>query len=59
MLVKKVEAFSRAMEVESKRVKREALAKEKENGSAKMDDTKTIRNINSSRRFGSQNFPPL
>ncbi|XVE87636.1 hypothetical protein DITRI_Ditri19aG0003600 [Diplodiscus trichospermus] len=48
MLVKKVEAFSRALEVESKRVKREA--KEKENGSAKMDDTQKIKNINSSRR---------
>ncbi|XVF75176.1 hypothetical protein PTKIN_Ptkin13bG0166200 [Pterospermum kingtungense] len=51
MLVKKVEAFSRAMEVESRRVKREALAKEKENGSAKMDDTKMIKNISSSRRL--------
>ncbi|XVF28053.1 hypothetical protein REPUB_Repub14bG0162400 [Reevesia pubescens] len=52
MLMKKVEAFSRgrAMEVESKRVKREAVAKEKENGSAKMDDIKKIKNINSSRR---------
>ncbi|XWS18089.1 hypothetical protein CRYUN_Cryun32bG0011900 [Craigia yunnanensis] len=49
MLVKKFEAFSRAMEVESKRVKREAVAKEKEDGSAKMDDTKKIKNINSSR----------
>ncbi|XVF26218.1 hypothetical protein REPUB_Repub13aG0280200 [Reevesia pubescens] len=43
MLMKKVEAFSRAMEVESKRVKREAAAKEKEKGSAKMDDTKKIK----------------
>ncbi|XP_022724116.1 microtubule-associated protein 70-5-like [Durio zibethinus] len=51
MLVKKVEAFLRAMEVESKRVKREAVAKEKENRSAKMDDTKKINNNDSSRRL--------
>ncbi|XP_022714457.1 microtubule-associated protein 70-5-like [Durio zibethinus] len=51
MLMKKVEAFSRAMEVESKRVKRETVAKEKENRSAKMDDTKKMKNINSSRRL--------
>ncbi|KAK6269155.1 hypothetical protein QUC31_013315 [Theobroma cacao] len=51
MLMKKVEAFSKAMEVESKRLKREAVAKEKENGSAKMDDSKKLRNINSSRRL--------
>ncbi|MFQ6656927.1 hypothetical protein Gotur_026823 [Gossypium turneri] len=41
MLMKKVEAFSRAMEMESKRVKKEAqLVKEKKNGSPKMEDTK-------------------
>ncbi|KAK6283410.1 hypothetical protein POUND7_002362 [Theobroma cacao] len=51
MLMKKVEAFSKAMEVESKRLKREAVAKEEENGSAKMDDSKKLRNINSSRRL--------
>ncbi|KAH1065906.1 hypothetical protein J1N35_030893 [Gossypium stocksii] len=50
MLMKKVEAFSRAMEVEDKRVKKESLAKEKENGSAKMDDdTKKMKHINSSK----------
>ncbi|KAA3490651.1 microtubule-associated protein 70-5-like isoform X2 [Gossypium australe] len=50
MLMKKVEAFSRAMKVEAKRVKRESLAKEKENGSAKMDDdTKKMKHINSSK----------
>ncbi|KAG4146754.1 hypothetical protein ERO13_D05G178800v2 [Gossypium hirsutum] len=51
MLMKKVEAFSRAMEVEAKRVKREeSLAKEKENGSAKMDDdTKKMKHTNSSK----------
>lgn len=48
MLTKKVEAFSRAMEVEAKRVKRGSLAKEKENGSAKMDDdTKKVKHTNS------------
>ncbi|XWS15451.1 hypothetical protein CRYUN_Cryun34aG0002100 [Craigia yunnanensis] len=51
MLMKKVEAFSRAMKVESKRVRREAVAKERENGSAKTDDTKKIKNFNSSRRL--------
>ncbi|OMO76971.1 Myosin II heavy chain-like protein [Corchorus capsularis] len=50
ILIKKVEAFSRALEVESKRVKREAIAKEKELGSAKMDDIKRIKTINSSSR---------
>ncbi|TYI27637.1 hypothetical protein ES332_A05G190700v1 [Gossypium tomentosum] len=50
MLMKKVEAFSRAIEVEAKRVKRESLTKEKENGSAKMgDDTKKMKHINSSK----------
>ncbi|GMI72661.1 microtubule-associated proteins 70-5 [Hibiscus trionum] len=45
MLMKKVEALSRAMEVESKRVKKEAVIKEKKNGSDKM-----MRNINNSPR---------
>ncbi|MBA0658973.1 hypothetical protein Goklo_011142 [Gossypium klotzschianum] len=50
MLMKKVEAFSGAMEVEAKRVKRESLAKENENGSAKMDDdTKKMKHTNSSK----------
>ncbi|KAE8708941.1 Microtubule-associated protein 70-5 [Hibiscus syriacus] len=45
ILVKKVEALSRAMEVESKRVKKAAVIKEKKNGSAKMEDTRKMRNI--------------
>lgn len=50
MLMKKAEAFSRAMEMESKRVKKEAqLVKEKKNGSPKMEDTKKVKN-NSCRR---------
>ncbi|KAK8678288.1 hypothetical protein V6N13_143793 [Hibiscus sabdariffa] len=52
MLMKKVEAFSKAMEVEAKRIKREAVAKEKENraAAAKMDDdAKKMKNTNSSR----------
>ncbi|KAK5826363.1 microtubule-associated protein 70-5-like [Gossypium arboreum] len=50
MLMKKVEAFSRAMEMESKRVKKEAqLVKEKKNGSPKMEDTKKVKNNNSRR----------
>ena len=59
MLVKKVEAFSRAMEVECKRVKREAVTKEKEDGSAKMDDTKKIKkSIPLEGWFHPSNFPP-
>ncbi|XP_039016368.1 microtubule-associated protein 70-5-like isoform X1 [Hibiscus syriacus] len=54
MLMKKVEALSRAMEVESKRVKKEALIKEKKNESAKMEDTRKMRNINNSPRRVSQ-----
>ncbi|KAG8490669.1 hypothetical protein CXB51_013871 [Gossypium anomalum] len=47
MLMKKVEAFSRAMEMESKRVKKAAqLVKEKKNGSPKMEDTKKVKNNN-------------
>ncbi|TYJ31046.1 hypothetical protein E1A91_A06G170600v1 [Gossypium mustelinum] len=50
MLMKKVEAFSRANEMESKRVKKEAqLVKEKKNGSPKMEDTKKVKNNNSRR----------
>ncbi|KAK8585261.1 hypothetical protein V6N13_139195 [Hibiscus sabdariffa] len=52
MLMKKVEAFPRAMEMEAKRLKRETVAKEKENGAAaaKMDDdAKKMKNTNSSR----------
>ncbi|KAL4280005.1 hypothetical protein GQ457_03G037410 [Hibiscus cannabinus] len=53
MLMKKVEAFSRAMEVEAKRLKRETVAKEKENGAAAAakidDDAKKMKNTNSSR----------
>ncbi|KAK8629576.1 hypothetical protein V6N13_078411 [Hibiscus sabdariffa] len=50
MLVKKVEALSKAMEAESKRAKKEAVTKEKKNGSAKMEDTRKMRNINNSPR---------
>ncbi|KAB2026056.1 hypothetical protein ES319_D06G192000v1 [Gossypium barbadense] len=47
MLMKKVVAFSRAMEMESKRVKKETqLVKEKKNGSPKMEDTKKVKNNN-------------
>ncbi|KAL4311567.1 hypothetical protein GQ457_01G043630 [Hibiscus cannabinus] len=50
MLVKKVEALSKAVEAESKRAKKEAVTKEKKNGSAKMEDTRKMRNINNSPR---------
>ncbi|KAK8485340.1 hypothetical protein V6N13_062788 [Hibiscus sabdariffa] len=50
MLLKKVEALSKSMEAESKRAKKEAVTKEKKNGSAKMEDTRKMRNINNSPR---------
>ncbi|KAK8612387.1 hypothetical protein V6N13_092503 [Hibiscus sabdariffa] len=49
MLMKKVEALSRAMEV-----KKEAAIREKKNGSAKMEETRKVKNINSSPRRASQ-----
>ncbi|GMJ14522.1 microtubule-associated proteins 70-5 [Hibiscus trionum] len=54
ILMKKVEALSRAMEVECKRVKKEAAAKEKKNGSAKMEETRKMKSINKSPRRVSQ-----
>lgn len=51
MLMKKVDALSKAMEVESKKMKREAAARDKEAAAAKMDDNKKNRNINSSKRW--------
>lgn len=48
--MKKVDALTKAMEVESKRLKREAAAREKEAASAKPDDNRKNRVINSSKR---------
>ncbi|KAM1385022.1 hypothetical protein FF1_037134 [Malus domestica] len=51
MLMKKVDALTKAMEVEFKKMKREAVARDKETAAAKyMDDNKKSRNINSSKR---------
>ncbi|KAM1154837.1 hypothetical protein EV1_036755 [Malus domestica] len=51
MLMKKVDALTKAMDVEFKKMKREAGARDKETAAAKyMDDNKKSRNINSSKR---------
>ncbi|XP_052202540.1 microtubule-associated protein 70-5 [Diospyros lotus] len=49
-LTKKVETLTKSIEVETKKIKREAALKEKESMSAKVDDNKNIRNMNSSKR---------
>ncbi|XP_044497375.1 microtubule-associated protein 70-5-like [Mangifera indica] len=54
MLMKKVDALTKAMEIESKKVKREAAAREKEAKSMKPDDTKNTRSISSSRSRGTK-----
>lgn len=52
MLVKKVDALTKAMELERKKMKREAAAREKEISSIKSpDDNMKNRNRNSSKRF--------
>ncbi|GFY91639.1 microtubule-associated proteins 70-5 [Actinidia rufa] len=50
VLMKKVYTLTKAIEVESKKLKREAVTKEKESVSAKMDDNKKIRNATPSKR---------
>ncbi|XP_057753088.1 microtubule-associated protein 70-5-like isoform X1 [Arachis stenosperma] len=52
MLAKKVDALTKAMEVEWKKMKREAAAKEKETSSTKSDDNKKTRSTSTSKRFG-------
>ncbi|KAH7837909.1 hypothetical protein Vadar_019435 [Vaccinium darrowii] len=49
MLMKKVDTLTKAIEVESKKMKREAATREKESVSAKMDDNKKIKNESSSK----------
>ncbi|XP_057498212.1 microtubule-associated protein 70-5-like [Actinidia eriantha] len=49
VLVKKVDTLTKAIEVESKKLKREAVTKEKASVSAKMDDDKKIRNTTPSK----------
>ncbi|RZB64180.1 Microtubule-associated protein 70-5 isoform A [Glycine soja] len=51
MLTKKVDALTKAMEIEWKKMKREAAAREKEAASTKSDDNRKLRRSNSSRRF--------
>lgn len=51
MLIRKVDALTKAIEAESKKIKREAAAREKEAISAKLDDTRKIRSTSSSRRL--------
>lgn len=51
MLMRKVDALTKAIEAESKKIKREAAAREKEAISAKLDDTRKIRSTSSSRRL--------
>jgi predicted Holliday junction resolvase-like endonuclease len=51
MLVKKVDALTKAIEVESKKMKREAAAREKEAASVKVADNRKNSYANSSVRF--------
>ncbi|KAL3012314.1 hypothetical protein AAZX31_07G248700 [Glycine max] len=50
MLIKKVGVLTKAMEVEWKKMKREAAAREKEASSTKSDDNRKNRSANSSKR---------
>lgn len=49
--MKKVDALTKAMEVEWKKMKKEAAAREKEGSSTKSDDNRKHRSTNSSKRF--------
>lgn len=51
ILMKKVDALTKAMEVESKKMKREAVARDKEAAAAKVNDNKKNRTISSSKRL--------
>ncbi|KAL7213773.1 hypothetical protein ACSBR2_016331 [Camellia fascicularis] len=50
MLMKKVDTLTKAFEVESKKMKREAATREKESVLVKMEDNKKIRNTDSLKR---------
>lgn len=56
MLAKKVDALTKSMEVEWKKMKREAAAKEKEAASTNSDDTRKNRSISSSKRLCNFSF---
>lgn len=49
--MKKVDALTKAMEVEWKKMKREAAAREKEAASIKVDDNRKHRSISTSKRY--------
>jgi len=51
MLTKKVDALTKAMQVEWKKMKREAASREKEASSTKSDDNRKNRSTSSSKRF--------
>lgn len=51
MLIKKVDGLMKAIEVESKKVKKEAAVREKELISTTVDDKKTHKNTNFSKRY--------
>lgn len=51
VLMKKIENLIKALEVESKKWKREASLKDKNLTSIKADEQKPVRNLNSSKRF--------
>jgi len=56
MLTKKVDALTKAMQVEWKKMKREAASREKEASSTKSDDNRKNRSANSSKRFCTLTF---
>jgi len=57
MLLKKVHALTKAIEVETKKAKREAAAREKENALAILnEESKRCRKANLRRRFVSVSF---
>lgn len=49
--MKKVDALTKSIEIESKKVKREAAAREKEATMVKLDETRRIRSTSTSRRL--------
>lgn len=57
LLIKKVETLARAIEVESKKIKREAAIREKDSALVKLDEK--IRSPNSSKRLALLDFPIL
>lgn len=50
MLMKKVDTLTKAIEVESKKVKRETASREKEAAQMRVDELKNIKNLKSTNR---------